>query len=102
VGTWPPYWVVARLCATLGESFETFDGSLALTGVDPLALPLPRLLNAFEVWMRQNLGEADAWRFDAEVYQVPSGAERHPLAKQAGARSFESRQAAHKAERTPH
>lgn len=47
----PPY-VAARILWSAAESWEAFDGTCALQGVDPADLPPPRFANAYLTWLR--------------------------------------------------
>lgn len=72
-----PYWVAGRVCAVAAAQWEAFDGTLALNGVDPLALPLHRMVNAFLVFTQnrfatQEGGEEKWTTFVTEIYSPPA------------------------------
>ena len=54
-----PYWKAARVARLATTNWEAFDGACALAGVDPLALPAPRLVSAFIVWLRDQMPQTE-------------------------------------------
>ena len=73
----PPYWVVQRLCAIVVEGWESWEGSLALQGVDPRKWTLRTLLNAAEAAIDQAAeDDAERARNRARLYAPPKGTPR--------------------------
>ncbi|WP_369387930.1 hypothetical protein AB5J72_10200 [Streptomyces sp. CG1] len=73
----PPYWVVQRLCASIAESWDSWDGQLALQGIDPRSWTLKRMLNAAEAAMDAAAeDDAERARNRTRLYAPPRGAAR--------------------------
>ena len=66
--------MTARLLRLVDDNFATFDGWAASSGLDPLGLPLDRLLNLAYWWATRNAEDENAIRkFDARLWQPPRG-----------------------------
>src|SRR5690606_27417883 len=76
-GRQPPFYVVLRICDSIAESWNAWDGNLALQGVDPSAWTLKRMLNAAAAAMDM-AAEDDAARErnTARLYAPPRGARK--------------------------
>ena len=67
-----PYWVAYRLCTAASEAWDSWDGSLALAGVDIHSWTLKRLMNAAEAAIYQGCeDQKERDRKHAELYAPP-------------------------------
>lgn len=75
----PPSYVVERLLGSVAASWDSWDGQLALAGIDPRDWTLTRLLNAAEAAMDQAAeDDAERQRNRAALYAPPKGVRRRP------------------------
>jgi hypothetical protein len=62
------YPAAARLIGGAAANWWEFDGSFAREGVDPLELPLGRLLSTIYAWFTRGISDADELqKFNAEL-----------------------------------
>ena len=66
--------MTARLVGMLGSNWPVFDGWAASSGMDPLELPIDRLLNLAYWWATRNAeDENEVRKFDSRLWQPPRG-----------------------------
>lgn len=70
--------MTARLALSLSSYWTRIDGQAALNGVDPLALPLPRLLSLTYAWLTGEADEDELRRFDLRLWRPIPGREVDP------------------------
>lgn len=63
-----------RLIAIARKHWATFDGLLASQGLDPMFIPIDRMLNVVYWWATRNATEeADIDKFDRHLWMPPKG-----------------------------
>jgi hypothetical protein len=60
----PPYFIAARLFYAAITHWDKIDGQAALKGVDLLALPMHRFLNAIHYWMLERVENVDVYEYN--------------------------------------
>lgn len=72
----PPYWVGQRLLILAIKRWPEFHGTVLLrTGLEPLDLPLPSLLDVIYAWWVEGGTEKDVAKFRQALEAPPTGAE---------------------------
>lgn len=66
--------MTARLIATVASKWASFDGWAASSGIDPLSLPVDRLLNLAYWWITRNIEDPNELKkLDGRLWQPPRG-----------------------------
>ena len=68
--------MIDRLLVTALSEWPRFDGWCAARGVDPVALPPPRLASLVYHWLTGHLDRDKREEVDAQLWQPPP--DRHP------------------------
>lgn len=73
----PPSYVVERLCTSIAASWDSWDGHLALQGIDPRQWTLSRMLSAAEAAIDSTAeDDGERARNRAKLYAPPKGQAR--------------------------